>query len=150
MLNPAASKTLGFALALSILAGCGGDGADAPPPTSDPATQPATPAPTGDPAPAAGGDLVAEGRQVYSGAGICFTCHGQEGVGTPLGPALNDGEWLWIEDPSGDLHTQLADIIRTGVASPAEYPAPMPPMGGASLNDDQLEAVTAYVVSLNQ
>ena len=131
--NP--SKSLGLALALSILAGCGGDGADAPPPASEPAaTQPASPAPADQPATdaAAGGDLVEEGRQIYAGAGICFTCHGQEGVGTPLGPALNDGTWLWVEDGSGDLHTQIATIIRTGVSNPAEYPAPMPPEASLS------------------
>lgn len=148
MINRSLSKSLGLVVAVSMIAACGGDqGAEAPP-AATPEAPPAAPAPSAE-APAAGADLVAEGRQIFAGAGICFTCHGQDGVGTPLGPALNDGSWLWI-DPSQDLATQLEDVIRRGVPAPQEYPAPMPPMGGASLNDQQIEAVVAYVVSLNQ
>jgi mono/diheme cytochrome c family protein len=47
------------------------------------------------------------------------------------------------------MMTQMVAVIRTGVAQPREYPAPMPPMGGANLSEDQLQAVSAYVLSLN-
>jgi mono/diheme cytochrome c family protein len=92
--------------------------------------------------------MVEQGRQLFHGQGICFTCHGQNGQGTPLGPNLVDGQWLWVT-AEGDRFEQMVTIIRTGVTQPKEYPAPMPPMGGASLNEDQLRAVSAYVYSLD-
>jgi mono/diheme cytochrome c family protein len=138
-----------------VLLGCP-DQAETPPPPP-PTTQPGAPAatPAAPAAPAAGAralpagvtqEMVTQGQQIYAGQGICFTCHGQAGVGTVLGPALNDGQWLWLEDANN--FEQLVGIIRTGVSQPREYPAPMPPMGGASLNDDQVRAVSAYVWTL--
>ena len=150
------SLSVGLMMTVAVLGACGDGGEDAAPPPPA-AVQPSAPAPAAPAAP--GGDLpvpagataelVSQGQQVYAGQGICFTCHGQQGQGTPLGPNLNDGEWLWVESPESDLLTQLETIIRTGVAQPREYPAPMPPMGGASLSDDQVRAVAAYVAALN-
>jgi mono/diheme cytochrome c family protein len=137
--------SVGLSIMIAVTAGCPGDDArDTPPP----ATQPGAPPPAA-PAPGVTGDLVQQGQQIYAGAGICFTCHGQNAQGTPLGPNLADGEWIWI-DPAQDLHTELVNIIRVGVAQPREYPAPMPPNGGVNLSEDQLEALAAYLVSLNQ
>jgi mono/diheme cytochrome c family protein len=83
---------------------------------------------------------------VYHQQGICYTCHGPNGEGGPLAPALNDQEWIHI---TGDFDG-IVEIIRAGVAQPAEYPAPMPPMGGASLTETQLRAVSAYVFALSR
>jgi len=158
MMDTGPLKAMGLVFALVTLGACGGDAADeAPPP---PAVQPSAPAPA-PAAPAAGAadlpvppgataELVAQGQQVFNGPGICFTCHGQNGQGTPLGPNLADGEWLWIENPEQDLIAKLEEQIRTGTPQPREYPAPMPPMGGASLNDEQIRAVASYVAALNQ
>ena len=147
-------KPFGSLVLFTFLAACGGGDADAPPaddtapiggaaPAPGATTPPATPGA----APAAGGDLVAQGQQVYNGAGICMTCHGPNGQGTVLAPNLADDTWIW-SDGSQPLEPQLVEIIRTGVPQPREHPAPMPPMGGASLTDDQLNAVAAYVASL--
>jgi mono/diheme cytochrome c family protein len=137
--------SIGLLCLLAVAAGCPGD-RDAPPP---PAQQPGAPAAAPSPAqPAPAGDLISQGQQVYSGAGICFTCHGPAGQGTALGPNLTDGEWIWV-DTSQDLQQQIVTITRTGVTQPREYPAPMPPMGGANLSEDQLQAVAAYILSLN-
>jgi mono/diheme cytochrome c family protein len=137
----AALLTLPFA----VLAACGG-GSDAP--QSAPASSaPAAAAPAA-PAAAPSGDLVAVGQQVFNGPGICFSCHGQGGVGTALGPNLTDDTWLWIENPGTDLQAKLVAQIRSGTPKPKESPALMPPMGGAQLTDDQLQAVAAYVASL--
>lgn len=147
-------------------AGAGDAATPAPPPgASAPSTT--TPAPTTDAAPAttptggetaapaAGGagnaDLVAQGQQAYSSS-ICVSCHGPNANGTPLGPALNDGEWLWVEEGGEDLQTQVATIIRTGVSQPRDpaHVAPMLPYGGAGqMSDDQVNALAAYIVSLN-
>ena len=138
------ARPAGALLVLGLMAGCGGggDAEDAAPATTPPASEPAAGAGA---APA--GDLVAEGMAIYNGAGICMTCHGQGGVGTALAPNLTDDTWLWA-DASQPLAPQIESVIRQGVPQPKEHPAPMPPMGGASLSDQQITAVAAYVASL--
>jgi mono/diheme cytochrome c family protein len=140
------SSSFGLLLAVTVAAGCGDQEPQAAPPAAAPAAPGATTGAAPGSAPA--GDMVAQGREVYSGAGICFTCHGPNAQGTALGPNLTDGEWIWVE-AGQDLQTQLTTIIRTGVAQPRQYPAPMPPMGGANINESQLEALVAYLISLN-
>ena len=39
-------------------------------------------------------------------------------------------------------------LIKSGVPQPVEHPGPMPPMGGANLSDDQVNALAAYIVTL--
>ena len=104
---------------------------------------------TGEQAPGAtatSGDLVAEGQQLFAGSAICFTCHGQDATGTQLAPNLTDDEWINIEEPV--TVEKIVDLIHTGVAQPKQHPAPMPPMGGAQLDDAQVQAVAVYVYSL--
>ena len=91
-------------------------------------------------------EMVAMGGDVYHGAGICFTCHGQEGVGGALGPALNDRDWLNIQEGTYD---ELVQVITNGVAQPVQYPAPMPPRGGANISEEQIRQVAAYVYALS-
>jgi mono/diheme cytochrome c family protein len=144
------AKALSLAIPLVIMTACGGEAADSPPVTSEPAA-PAAPAPApAAPGAATGADaaLVAQGQQVFSGPGICFSCHGPAGQGTPLGPNLTDDTWIWIENPQENLQSKLVEQIRGGTPQPREFPAPMPPMGGASLTDEQVQAVAAYVASL--
>jgi mono/diheme cytochrome c family protein len=151
------AKSLGMVLIAAVLAGCPADEpAPPPPPPAEPAAPPAAPAtpaaPDVDAATLPAGvtpEMVQMGQQVYAGAGICFTCHGQSAEGTPLGPNLRDDNWLWVDSASPDFFAEMVAIIRTGVTQPREYPAPMPPMGGANLTDEQLQAVAAYVVALN-
>lgn len=137
---------------LAFTACAGGDDAAEQP--ADTAVQPAE---TGTPAeqPAAASnvalpegvtpEMVAEGQQVFNGT-ICFSCHGMNGVGGPLAPALNDQEWLNIADGS---YEQIVEVVKTGVATPKQFPAPMPAMGGAQLTDEQVNAVAAYVYSIS-
>lgn len=132
------------ALALSVftLAACGdqaGNGQVQEQPTAQQPQQPA----------GEGGDLVAQGQQLFNGQGICFTCHGMNGTGGQLAPDLTDGNWLWIDPAAGDVETQIATLIETGVAQPKEYPAPMPPMAGVQLSQEQIRALTAYVMSIS-
>jgi mono/diheme cytochrome c family protein len=85
-----------------------------------------------------------QGRSIFQGRGNCWTCHGREGRGTPLAPDLTAGVWL---NTDGSVDSVRA-LIRTGVARPKKYPAPMPAMGGARLSAEEIEALTAYVLSL--
>lgn len=96
--------------------------------------------------PATGQALVDQGRLIFGGAGNCFACHGSTATGTPLAPDLTDARWLNIDGS----YASIIPLVRTGVAHPKQYPAPMPPMGGAQLSDDQVCAVAAYVYSLHR
>lgn len=148
---------LGLFASAAMFAACGGG-------ESEPANEtPAQPSGGAAGAPAAGGaatpvaanlpagvtqDMVAQGQQIFNGqGGICFTCHGQNGQGSPLAPNLADDEWLWIT-PGPDMYDQIVNNVKTGVQQPKEHPAPMPPMGGSQLSEDQVRAVAAYVYAL--
>ena len=74
----------------------------------------------------------------------CFLrgCHPRR---TPLGPPLLGHRWIW-----GDgSYQSIEKIVREGVPQPKQYRAPMPPLGGAQLTDEQLSAVAAYVWGLS-
>jgi glucose/arabinose dehydrogenase/mono/diheme cytochrome c family protein len=88
------------------------------------------------------GDDVFHGR---AGGAACTGCHGTDASGTPLGPPLLGHRWIW----SDGSYQSLEKIIREGVPQPKQYRAPMPPMGGAQLSDEQLAAVAAYVWGLS-
>ena len=86
------------------------------------------------------------GRQLFTGQGGCQACHGPQATGTQLAPDLTDSEWLNLTPP---VTTEtIVNLIETGVPQPIEHPAPMPPMGGANLNDQQVQALAGYVLSI--
>lgn len=99
--------------------------------------------------PADEGDLspVELGQQIYSGKGICQTCHGPNAEGTQIAPNLADDEWLHFEEPISP--EKIATLVMDGVANPIEYPGAMPAKGGANLSDEEVDAVAAYVYSLS-
>ncbi|MFO7894120.1 MAG: cytochrome c [Longimicrobiales bacterium] len=90
-------------------------------------------------------DMVNQGNQLFSGQGGCHACHNPQATGTQLAPDLTDDEWINIS--SRDFE-EIVSVINTGVSQPVEHPGPMPPMGGANLNAEQVEALAAYIVSL--
>lgn len=138
------------AVGLGACADTDGDDPDAaemeqaPPPaeTAEPQQQAALPVPEG-----ATQEQVEEGRQLFSGQGGCQACHNPQATGTQLAPDLTDDEWINISSPDVE---EIVELIRTGVPQPVEHPAPMPPMGGASLDDEQIQALAAYVAAIGQ
>ena len=143
-------------LAVTGMLACAGDAAEDTTQGEDAAEAPAATTPAGDPAaqqPAGTTAQLPEGvTQAQVDAGkqafettICYTCHGMDGSGTPLAPNLRDQEWL---NTDGSL-TGIADIIRNGVPTPVQHPAPMPPMGGAQLTDEQIQNLAAYVFAIS-
>lgn len=93
-------------------------------------------------------EMVVLGERIYRGqvgGAPCAGCHGDNGQGTPLGPALNGKEWLW----SDGSYAGIKKTIAEGVSQPKKYRSPMPPNGGAQLTPDQLSAVSAYVWSIS-
>ena len=136
-----------------MLTACGGDAGETEDTTAD--TVATTPAPTPAPSPApttgavpegATAEMVSQGQQIFAGKGMCLTCHGPTATGTPLAPNLTDAEWLNIT--SGDW-AEIQTIVRNGVPTPKQHPSPMPPMGGAQLSDQEIQAVAAYVYSVS-
>jgi len=101
-------------------------------------------------APAVTPEMIAQGQALYSGTGNCQTCHGAGGAGGRFGPSLADGDWLWFDASSPNLLTEMAALIRAGVPEPRGGGLSMPAMGGGNLSEDQVLALAAYLVSLNQ
>jgi mono/diheme cytochrome c family protein len=140
-----------LALAGSVLGACGGGGggdagAGAAADSAAPAAAPAAPAAPAA-APAAAGGGAAAGQQIFTSTGNCYTCHGPTATGTALAPNLTDAEWLNF--PSRPSLDDVMGLVRTGVPQPKQHPAPMPPMGGAQLTDQQIHDVAEYVLSLS-
>jgi cytochrome c553 len=140
-------------LAVAALA-CGGGGdadVDTPPADTMGATTPppATPPPAGGTAMLPEGvtqEMVTAGQAIFTGAGICFSCHGQDGTGVEgLGANLTDQEWLNTDG----TYEGIVQTVTTGVPQPVQATAPMPPMGGAQLTEQQVREVAAYVYSLS-
>jgi glucose/arabinose dehydrogenase/mono/diheme cytochrome c family protein len=103
----------------------------------------ALPTPPGvTPAQVALGDRVFHGQV---GGAPCTGCHGSDAKGTPLGPDLTSGHWLWGD---GSLPA-ITRTITDGVPHPKQYPGVMPPMGGAQLSPAEVSAVAAYVWALS-
>jgi glucose/arabinose dehydrogenase/mono/diheme cytochrome c family protein len=89
-------------------------------------------------------EMVALGDRLYH-TNSCVGCHGSNAEGTPLGPDLTKGKWLW-----GD--GSLAGISRTiteGVPKPKQHTGVMPPLGGSQLSPSDVSALSAYIVALN-
>jgi glucose/arabinose dehydrogenase/mono/diheme cytochrome c family protein len=84
------------------------------------------------------------GERIFLGQerdGTCGGCHGGDAKGTPVGPDLTAGTWVWSDgSPAG-----IASTIGMGVPHPKKYPGAMPPKGGSPLSDSDLTAVAAYV-----
>src|SRR5918996_300744 len=92
---------------------------------------------------------VEEGKKLYGQ--FCASCHGQSGKGDgPAAAALNPKprdhtDKAYMSTLSDD---DLLKVIKNGGASVGKSPL-MPPWG-ASLNDDQIKDVIAYVRTLSK
>ena len=95
-----------------------------------------------DPAKVAAGEKLFNGTQM----GACWACHGKGGKGTSTAPNLTDNTWL---DAEGGTMDAIKGVITAGVPKPKKHPGAMPPMGGAKLSPEDVDALTAYVYSLS-
>lgn len=146
---PNKSHALLAALAIGFAA-CGGgeqQQAQAAPETPAPEPAAATPAMSAGELPAGVTQaMVDEGKTLYHGAGICYTCHGPDGIGvTGLGPALNDATWLHSDGSYDALVGQIMGGVAAGESTSG---VAMPAKGGSAITDEQVRAVAAYVYSL--
>jgi glucose/arabinose dehydrogenase/mono/diheme cytochrome c family protein len=94
--------------------------------------------------PGATKDQVALGDRIFHGEasnGTCSGCHGPDARGTPVGPDLTSGVWVWGD---GSL-AAITKTVTDGVPHPRNYTGVMPPKGGAELSNSDVAAVAAYV-----
>ncbi len=91
------------------------------------------------------GLMIADGRQVFRGPGICTICHGPDGKGIRnLGNDLTDDEWT-----HGDgTYEAIVNTLKRGAW--AESGTAMPHQKATTLDDQQLLSVAAYVWSLSR
>ena len=144
--NEARASIASLLLVALALSACGGGGEERAG-AADTAEPGASPAPSASAPSMSDAQLVALGDSIFEGkaaGGICYTCHGPDAKGTQLAPDLTDQQWL-----NGDGSVEsIANVVRNGVLQPKQFPAPMPPFG-ATLDDQQIRAVSAYVYSLS-
>lgn len=92
-------------------------------------------------------EQVALGDRIYHGlerSGTCAGCHGADGKGSTIGPALTGPDWLWADGSVASIRK----VVNEGVTQPKTYPSGMPAKGGSPLNDGDVAAVAAYVWTL--
>lgn len=90
--------------------------------------------------------VLARGKRVFEGRGLCFSCHGKAGEGL-LGPttALAEGKWIH----TGGKRDNIVALIKSGIdAEHSKSGTVMPPRGGSRLTDAEVDAVAAYVLTL--
>lgn len=91
-------------------------------------------------------EMVAQGKEIYAGAGLCYVCHGADGSGMPgLGANLKDDEWVHSD---GSFDGIIATVMDGVDASKSTSGTAMPPKGGSGITDEQVKAVAAYVLTL--
>jgi mono/diheme cytochrome c family protein len=93
-------------------------------------------------------EMVAQGQEIFGGAGLCNVCHGADGTGVPgLGANLTDDEWA-----HGDGSYQgIVKTVMEGVdASASTVGTAMPAKGGSGISDEQAAAAAAYVFTLSK
>jgi glucose/arabinose dehydrogenase/mono/diheme cytochrome c family protein len=126
--------------------GSGATSAEAEPPEGihPDAGRATTPLPT---PPGATREQVALGRRLFLGevgGATCGGCHGSDAEGTPVGPDLTSGTWLWGD---GSLDSITRTIVA-GVPHPKKNLGAMPPLGGVELSQADVAALAAYVWAL--
>jgi mono/diheme cytochrome c family protein len=92
-------------------------------------------------------DMVEKGKAIFTGAGNCYACHGQNAQGM-LGPTTNLVDHQWLH---GDGSYQgIVAYIKKGITKEeSKSGIPMPARGGSNITDDQVNQVAAYVWSIS-
>lgn len=90
-------------------------------------------------------DMVAKGKSVFTGSGLCLACHGPDGKGV-IGPNLTDQTWLHID---GSYDAIIRQVLSGVDASQSKTGQIMPPKGGSAISDADVKAVAAYVWTLS-
>ncbi|HEX5386667.1 MAG TPA: cytochrome c [Gemmatimonadales bacterium] len=91
--------------------------------------------------------MVDKGKAIFTGDGNCYACHGQSGEGL-LGPNTKLVDHTWLH--SDGSYPAIVAYIKKGVTKEeSKSGIPMPPRGGSTITDDQVNMVAAYVYSIS-
>ena len=94
-------------------------------------------------------EMLRQGAMLLA-EGTCSRCHARDGSGTNLGPDLTDDEWLHGDGSLEAIRATIADgVARDQIKDPSRR-QPMEPMGRMMIDDDQLDALAAFVWSLSR
>ena len=113
-----------------------------------------TPAPAAPPA-AAGGGLAAQGQAVFTGAGICMTCHTIEGVPGAVGVIGPDLTHIATEAATRQPGVSARDYITESIVDPESFvaadveravPGLMTTAIVANLTDADVEALVEFLM----
>ena len=92
-------------------------------------------------------EKIAQGETLF-GEVNCTVCHGPEAKGLPgMTGDLSDGEWSNVE---GGTYESVIGVISSGLSADKTGGMPMAPKGGQNITDEQVQALAAYVWSINQ
>lgn len=89
--------------------------------------------------------MVDKGKEIYLKQGLCYACHGQDAKGL-VGPNLTDDVWLHSKGSFDEIVKQIAAGVTK---EQSKSGVPMPAKGGASISDEDVKAVAAYVYVLS-
>jgi mono/diheme cytochrome c family protein len=90
-------------------------------------------------------EMVAKGDALFHSSANCYACHGSKAEGL-VGPNLTDAEWIHSKGSYEDI---VAQITKGVPKEESKSGIVMPPKGGATLSDDDVKAIAAYVHSLS-
>lgn len=86
------------------------------------------------------------GYALFHGPANCSFCHGDGGRGTERGPNITGA--LWLHGPG--TYESIKEWVRHGVPATRTYTGEaMPPSGGSGMNQEDVEAVAAYVWAIS-
>lgn len=88
---------------------------------------------------------IAAGDSIFHKSGNCYACHGANAQGL-VGPNLTDAEWVHGD---GSFDMVVATVTKGITKEESKTGVIMPAKGGATLTDDQVKQVAAYVYSLS-
>lgn len=91
-------------------------------------------------------EIIEMGSEVFHDRGNCADCHGDDATGDE-GPNLTDNQWLHLRGSYLSIVNQINKGVpfersRTGIV--------MPPRGGSSIGDADVNAVAAYVWAISR
>lgn len=93
-------------------------------------------------------EKIALGKTLYSKDAGCAPCHGKGAKGVPgMTSDLTDGEWTHAEPGT---YEALVAVITTGLSKQQTGKFAMPSKDVKKLSDEQVDALAAYLLSLNQ
>ena len=136
-------------LLVGLIAACGGNGDNSGTTTTTPAAT--TPADS-----SGGTDLVAQGKAIYTGKGLCTTCHANEnipGAVLELGP---DHTHIATEAEGREAGLSVEQYLRRSITEPSAFTSPgweesaelmESTLAAVELSSSDIDALVAFLLT---